>query len=377
MARKLEFEIAGKSNVDPAVNQAKNSINKLKQDVAKAFDFKGAFSNAILGAVGITALLDRAIGAVTNGMRELAKIADEQVKSGIGAEEYQRLAFAAEDAGVSMSTLTKGIREMKKFMREARDDAEKMKIMTEGLGFSTEQVASGNISATEAFQRISKVLKQYEGDMDKATVMTAFFNEKISNEMIPILEALNDPKILDGLNVATKEQLKLIDESDRAWSKLWKNVKTEGALALASVTSSYMKYLGALEYYAQTGSLQGFAPMESQRKDFEKWYARQLNPPVAETKTVSTEQAKAQLDVFKKSQDTSGTKKSTISGSFNPENGPTGGVIGVGNNAQTLAMQEQVDLLKQIRDALNRGSSVVTTDFTKPDFIPHKQIQFK
>ena len=131
MARKLEFEIAGKSNVDPAVNQAKNSINKLKQDVAKAFDFKGAFSNAILGAVGITALLDRALGAVTNGMRELAKIADEQVKSGIGAEEYQRLAFAAEDAGVSMSTLTKGIREMRKFMREARDDAEKMKIMTE------------------------------------------------------------------------------------------------------------------------------------------------------------------------------------------------------------------------------------------------------
>ncbi len=113
--------------------------------------------------------------------------------------------------------------------------------------------------------------------------------------------------------------------------------------------------------------------MESQRKDFEQWYAKQMNPPVAETKTQTTEQAKANLDVFKKQNDTSSEKKNT----FSPDQGPTGGVIGVGNNAQTALMAEQVDLLKRIAEAVSRGSSVVTTDFTKPEFVPHKQLSFK
>lgn len=373
MARKLEFEISGKSNVDPAVNKAKASIDSLGQRISKAMDFKGALTSAFLGAFGAATLLNKTVSLVTDGLRDLAKVADEQQKAGIGAEEYQELAFAAQDAGVSLGTLTKGIREIKKFMREAGDDADKMRILTDGLGLSAENVRAGNVSASDAFRALSAVLKNYESDVDKATIMNAIFSDKISSEMIPALEALNDPKLTDGLVTATKEQLKLIDQSDRAWSKLWANIKTQGALALASVTAGYQKYLGALEYYAQTGSLQGFAPMESQRKDFEQWYAKQMNPPVAETKTKTNEQAKANLDVFKKQNDLSAEKKNT----FSPDQGPTGGVIGVGNNAQTLLMAEQVDLLKRIAEAVSRGSSVVTTDFTKPEFIPHSQLKFK
>ena len=373
MAQKLEMELTAKSNLDPALNKAKASVNSLKNDINKAMDFKGAITSSILSAVGAATLLSKAISLTTEGFRDLAKLADEQAKSGIGAEEYQKLAFVANDAGVSMGTLTKGIREMRKTIREAKDDTEKAKMLTDGLGFSAEQVASGNISAIDAFIALSKVLKNYESDADKATIMTAMFGDKVAYELLPAIESLNKPDIMKGLVTATKEQLDLIDKSDQAWSKLFQNIKTQGALAIASITSSYQKYLGALEYYAQTGSLQGFAPMQSQRADFEKWYNRQMNPTVTEQKTQTSEQAKATLSVFKKQDDISGEKKNT----FAVENGPTGGVIGVGNNAQTLAMQEQVDLLKQIRDALNRGSSVVTTDFTKPDFIPHKQLQFK
>jgi hypothetical protein len=361
MARKLEFEISGKSNVDPAVNKAKASIDSLGERMKKAMDFKGALTSAFLGAFGAATLLNKTVSLVTDGLRDLAKVADEQQKSGIGAEEYQKLAFAAQDAGVSLGTLTRGIREIKKFMREASDDADKMRILTDGLGLSADEVKKGNVSASDAFRALSAVLKNYESDVDKATIMNAIFSDKVSSEMIPALEALNDPKLTQGLVTATKEQLKLIDESDRAWSKLWANVKTQGALALASVTAGYQKYLGALEYYAQTGSLQGFAPMESQRKDFEKWYSKQMNPPVAETKTQSNEQAKANLDVFKKQNDTSSEKKNT----FSPDQGPTGGVIGIGNNASILVSLQQLDVLMEIRDNIRNVIPQGSTDFTK------------
>jgi imidazolonepropionase-like amidohydrolase len=51
-------------------------------------------------------------------------------------------------------------------------------------------------------------------------------------------------------------------------------------------------------------------------------------------------------------------------------NGPTSGVIGVGNNATFSLMEEQLDALKQIKDAIDRLGPIspMNTDFTKPEY---------
>jgi hypothetical protein len=51
-------------------------------------------------------------------------------------------------------------------------------------------------------------------------------------------------------------------------------------------------------------------------------------------------------------------------------NGPTSGVIGVGNNAQFTLMEEQLDALKSIKDAIDRLGPIspMNTDFTKPEY---------
>jgi len=48
-------------------------------------------------------------------------------------------------------------------------------------------------------------------------------------------------------------------------------------------------------------------------------------------------------------------------------NGPTSGVIGVGNNAQFTLMEEQLTTLKGIKEGIDRlaPASAVDTDFTK------------
>ena len=51
-------------------------------------------------------------------------------------------------------------------------------------------------------------------------------------------------------------------------------------------------------------------------------------------------------------------------------NGPTSGVIGVGNNAQFTLMEQQLDTLKEIRDSIDRlGTPAgMNTDFTKESY---------
>jgi hypothetical protein len=64
--------------------------------------------------------------------------------------------------------------------------------------------------------------------------------------------------------------------------------------------------------------------------------------------------------------------KNTIASSSGPSaiNGPTSGVIGVGNNATNLIMEEQLDTLKQIKEAIDRLGTpgYMNTDFTKQQY---------
>jgi sarcosine oxidase delta subunit len=375
MARKLEFEISGKSNVDPAVNKAKASIDSLGERMKKAFDFKGAMTSAFLNAFGASMLLSKAINTVTEGFKELAKIEDEQAKSGMGAEDFQRLAFVANDAGVSLGTLSKSIRELKKFMREALDDTDKMRILTDGLGMSFDEVKKGD--PMTVMKAMSKVMSQYASDVDRATIATALLSDKTANEMLPVFDELKRGGALEGLNVVNERTLREVGDAERAWSKFYNNIKVFSAknILMPLMDPGAPDRMAELQqrYRAETGKsgfAGGFLSTET-TQEFEEWLKNSTSK--TEQKSISEQQAKANLDVFKKQNDLSAEKKNT----FSPDQGPTGGVIGVGNNAQTLLMAEQVDLLKRIAEAVSRGSSVVTTDFTKPEFVPHSQLKFK
>ena len=362
MARKLEFEISGKSNVDPAVNKAKASIDSLGERMKKAFDFKGAMTSAFLGAFGASMLLNKAINSVTEGFKELAKIADEQAKSGMNAEDYQRLAFVAEDAGVSLGTLTKSIRELKKFMREALDDTDKMRILTEGLGMSFEEVKKGDPMAV--MKAMSKVMSQYASDVDKATIATALLSDKTSSEMLPVFEELQKRGALEGLNVVSEKELKDIDRMDQLLSKAYHNFKLflsrNVVLPLAGTDERNLqqKYLEETGKVAYTGTLLS----QKNTPEFEEWLKNSTSK--TEQKSISEQQAKANLDVFKKQTDLSAEKKNTISG-FNSDGSPTGGVIGIGNNASILVSMQQLDVLMEIRDNIKNVIPQGSTDFTK------------
>jgi hypothetical protein len=66
--------------------------------------------------------------------------------------------------------------------------------------------------------------------------------------------------------------------------------------------------------------------------------------------------------------DTKGTNTIANSLGASMGNGPTSGVIGVGNNAQFTLMEEQLTTLKGIKEGIDRLAPATTqTDFTKQE----------
>jgi hypothetical protein len=81
---------------------------------------------------------------------------------------------------------------------------------------------------------------------------------------------------------------------------------------------------------------------------------------------------KAQADAIAASSNKSIKDSNTIANSLGASmgNGPTSGVIGVGNNAQFTLMEEQLDTLKAIRDSIDKLGMPqgMNTDFTKESY---------
>jgi hypothetical protein len=145
--QQLGFDVVGKSNASEVMGKAGKEADKLANKLKNAFDFKGALTGAFIGAFGAAALLNKAIETVTESFKGMADVADQAGKAGISAAEFDKLSFAAQDAGVSTSVLSKSIRELRFMMKDAQTDAQKMTLLTKGLGYSEEEVRSGQIKS--------------------------------------------------------------------------------------------------------------------------------------------------------------------------------------------------------------------------------------
>lgn len=369
--QQLGFEVVGKSNASQVMGKAGKEADKLANKLKTAFDLKGALTGAFIGAFGAAALLDKAINTITESFKGMADIADKSAKAGISAEEFDKLSFAAADAGVSTSVLSKSIRELRFMMKDALTDTNKMTLLTQGLGFAEDDVRSGNIKSIEVFQRVAQAISTQETDTQKLAIATAFFGDKVANDMLPVLEAIGkNPDMFKGLLIATEETYKAADELDTKFLKLWYNIKNGVAIATIAVIDQvgkqknvYMDFFSWLYNNSPTGYF-------GKKMGFENPFE---NAPTATGTSPATAQAsKVNADAIIDAQKKTVKNANTIASSSGPSaiNGPTSGVIGVGNNATNLIMEEQLDTLKQIKESIDRLGTpgYMNTDFTKQQY---------
>lgn len=371
--QQLGFEVVGKSNASEVMGKAGKEADKLANKLKNAFDLKGALTGAFIGAFGAAALLNKAIETVTESFKDMADIADQAAKAGISASEFDKLAFAAKDAGVSTSVLSKSIRELRFYMKDALTDTKKMEQLTKNLGFAEEDVRSGKVKSIDIFQRVAEAIGTQTNDTNKLAIATAFFGDKVANDMLPVLEAIaKNPDIFAGLRTSTDETYKKIDELDSRFQKFWHNVKRAVGEAMTEQDQFYANAKKAGLTEAQAKRMRGAYGLGGDTSIFsamnqDEAVKSAYGKPAPATAQSSKVNAQAIIDAQQKTVKNDNTIANSLGASMG--NGPTSGVIGVGNNAQFTIMTEQLDTLKEIRDSIDRLGTPqgMNTDFTKQE----------
>jgi hypothetical protein len=365
--QQLGFDVVGRSNASEVMGKAGKEADKLAKKLANAFDIKGALTGAFIGAFGAAALLDKAINLVTDSFKGMADVADQAGKAGISAAEFDKLSFAAQDAGVSTSVLSKSIRELRFMMKDALTDTKKMTLLTEGLGFSEEEVRSGQVKSIELFQRVAQAISTQETDTQKLAIATAFFGDKVANDMLPVLESIaKNPDIFKGLVVGSEEAYAAADKLDTKMAKLWHNIKNNIGSALVTFDEWNAKTNKAVEDPNVKKMLENFPDAGLISGTLGTFKQETTASPA--TAQVSKVNAQAIIDAQQKTVKNDNTIANSLGASMS--NGPTSGVIGVGNNATNLIMEEQLDTLKQIKEGIDRLGTpgYMNTDFTKQQY---------
>jgi hypothetical protein len=362
MSQKLEYELKGKSDVEQVTGRAKKSVETLGQSFKKAGDdiikkFTGMFAGAVL--------FDKALNLITGTFRELGEVADQVDRSGLSSDQFQRLAYAAQQSGVSISVLAKATRQLRVDMAEAAAGTGKKVEMFKALGVSMEQLKSGD--ATAVFIAISQAMADSSDDSERLLIATSLFGDKIGNDIIPLLGNFEKlQRDIANAPIVDAKTLKLIGDYNDGVDRLNSGLKVMIA-NLFGVYDAYYKWsskvaediasgmFGILNKFGIGGAASnavtnmmpltplGFAAVKSGLAD------GNVKPTAAASTTPSGDRAKAILDVIKSGQKTERDKAADTKGQSGGTTATSvsGSVIGVGQNPVVTAIHEQTELAKQ------------------------------
>lgn len=391
MAQSLELNIKTTSDVPAAMDKATRATTSFGRSVdsvkGKATGAFGGIAGKLTSMFGAAVLFDRALGFISKTFSEFGKVADQVDRSGISAEDFQRLAYAAEQSGVSVTALAKATRQLRVEMANAAGGDEKKLKMFQALGLSMEQLKAGDASA--AFLAISAALSGSADESERLLIATTFFGDKIGNDILPLLgDYARLSKDMSEAPVINAKTLKAIGDADDGLQRLSNTFK----VLIANIVRAYDEYSKFAEKVA--GGIAGVA-----FKVYEKIGLGDVAPKVAQgllknnqitgslvaagadgsvsrssstssEPTVANKEAAAKiLSAIKNanpmaSEDAAKAKGANFKG---PEG--YGNVIGVGSNIAIEMAQMQIDELKRHTELLQMiaAKNVTSPDFSKGD----------
>ena len=207
MARKLELDLVAKSNADVVLNRVKKAADNFSTNLVSKFT----------AAFGAMALFDKFTSFAIDNFREFGQLADQISKSGLAADQFQMLAYAAKQSGADVKDVTKAVRELNGAISDAKQNpgGQKGRALL-ALGFSPEQIASGTIKATDVFLQLSKAMEATTSDADKVAIATALLGDKVGQNLIPMLEGGRAEllKLFGDAPIVSGPALKSIDEAN-------------------------------------------------------------------------------------------------------------------------------------------------------------------
>ena len=182
MSRSIEFDII-------ANDKATGKLSGLKKELSD-------FGSRIAGMFTATALLDRGLSMAAEGfstfmqtLKDVGNLNDAAKAAGLTTGEYQRLGAAAQEAGLEQQALMKGLKAVKEFIRDAQTEGSKQSKVLNVLGYTQEQVTSGNVDAMEVMLKLSAAVEGADTAQQKYNVAASVLGTK-AQELVPLLDGM-------------------------------------------------------------------------------------------------------------------------------------------------------------------------------------------
>jgi hypothetical protein len=210
MSRSIEFDIV-------ANDKATGKLSGLKKELS---DFGGRLA----GMFTATALLDRGLSMASeafsqfmNNMKNVGNLNDAAKAAGLTTSEYQKLAAAAQEAGLEQTQFMKGLKTVKEFIRDAQVEGSKQSKVLQLMGYTQEQVTSGNADAMEVMLKLSAAVEGADTAQQKYNVAASVLGSK-AQELVPLLDGMRT-----AMSRVSEEEIipqKTIDKIDDVTKKL-------------------------------------------------------------------------------------------------------------------------------------------------------------
>lgn len=240
-----------------ADNQAvKDLNNEVKSFVPNAEQARRGATQFAKGIATVGAVVLGAVGALVKGAASTAEAADEVIKgarrAGVGAQEFQRLAFAAEEADVSQGALIKTSSQFAIMMRDAQRGDAGAKDFVAALGdIGLKFQDLEGLSRTQQFGVIADELNKVEDAGNRTAISAEIFGKRYGPELANLLAtgSAGINEVSGSLrNVFTDEQFAAAEEYNDAVTEMkdaFAKVKTEATAGLLPVMTQTVDRISA------------------------------------------------------------------------------------------------------------------------------------
>lgn len=223
----IKVGVDGKA-VPPALKQVEKEAEKAGKEIAKktsepttkgldrirkaAGNLVNDLQGKFLAFFGASAMIDRGLQFIISSFQQLAVTGEQAFKLGIDPQDFQRIQYAAEQTGSSVDKLQMAFRNLKETVRDAKNgNADAIKVM-QSLGYTQEQITSGNIDSMDMFKRLAGAVGAAKTEQERFAAVSAVLGAKAAQEMLPVL---SDPNFMRTLQAAPVNSRRAIREADR------------------------------------------------------------------------------------------------------------------------------------------------------------------
>jgi len=216
MSRSLQFDIVANDK----------ATGTLKGVQGAASNFAKSIGGMVTGLFALQAVLSRVMSFGQQSFAWAAGLGEAAAGIGITTAELQQLQYAATQSGVEVGKLQKAFLDLRKTLRDAQGGNQQAIAVMAALGYTQEQVAKGNISAMDAFLRVSGAISAATTEQEKFNIATALFGDKVATDMIRVLGNVETlKKNISDTPLITDAEIDKFDKLDDKVNKFYSNAR--------------------------------------------------------------------------------------------------------------------------------------------------------